>query len=246
MAGDRLRRHGIAYRPGVCGRYRIKDTDQITEHLLKTFGIPPWILKARYNVSPSQELPVVVRDGEGAARVATMRWGLVPFWDQSEKPKIAPINARSEGAFTKPMFRQAIQQRRCLIPADGFYEWKRLAGDRKQPFDIQLKGGLPFCFAGIYEAATATRPDTYLLFTTWPNSLMESIHDRMPVILTGDRATAWLAPGPITADQLTSFAEPYPAQEMVAHAIGSLVNSPRNDSPAVLSPAGVEADLQLE
>jgi putative SOS response-associated peptidase YedK len=230
----------------MCGRYRIKDTDQITEYLLRTCGIPACTLKARYNVSPSQELPVVVRGAQGAARVATMRWGFVPFWDQSEKPKIAPINARAEGAFAKPMFRPAIQHRRCLVPADGFYEWKRLAGDRKQPFDIQLKGGLPFCFAGIYEAATATRPETYLLLTSRPNSLMEEIHDRMPVILTGERSTAWLTPGPITADELAFFAEPYAADEMVVQAISTLVNSPRNDSPAVLSPVGDDAELELE
>ncbi len=229
----------------MCGRYRIKDTDQITAHLLEAFGIPPWTLTARYNVSPSQELPVVVGGADRRARIATMRWGFVPFWDESEKPKLVPINARTEGAFAKPMFRQAIQQRRCLIPADGFYEWQRLTGDRKQPFDIQLCGGRPFCFAGIYEAATATRPETFLVFTTRPNSLMTPIHDRMPVILTGDRATAWLAPGPITADQLAAFAEPYPAQDMVAQAISPLVNSPRNDSPAVLTPAGPDAEFCL-
>ncbi|MBK8479281.1 MAG: SOS response-associated peptidase [Opitutaceae bacterium] len=230
----------------MCGRYRIKDTDQITAHLLEAFGIPPWTLTARYNAAPSQELPVVVGGGDGRARIATMRWGFVPSWDESEKPKLAPINARTEGAFAKPLFRQAIQRRRCLILADGFYEWQRLAGDRKQPFDIQLRGGRPFCFAGIYEAATATRPDTFLVFTTRPNSVMAPIHDRMPVILTGDRAREWLVPGPITAEQLTGFAEPYPAQDIVAQAIGSLVNSPRNDSPAVLGPAGPEAEFHLE
>jgi putative SOS response-associated peptidase YedK len=230
----------------MCGRYRIKDTDQITAHLLKVFGVPPWTLKPRYNVAPSQEVPVVVNDGAGKARMATMRWGFVPYWDKSEKPRLAPINARAEEAFTKPMFRQAIQRRRCLIPVDGFYEWKRLAGDRKQPFDIQLRDGQPFCLAGIYEVATSARPDTFLVMTTRPNSLMTPIHDRMPVILTSDRAGEWLVDRPITADQLAVFAEPYPRQEMIANAIGSLVNSPRNDSPAVLTPAGLDAEFRLE
>ena len=139
------------------------------------FKIPDWIMASRYNIAPSQELPVVINDDGGRAKVATMRWGLVPFWDKSEKPKIAPINAWSEDAFAKPMFRQSIQKRRALIPADGFYV-EAPPGDRKQPFDICLKDGRPFFFAGIYEEATGIRPATYLLFTTRPNSLMAEIH----------------------------------------------------------------------
>jgi putative SOS response-associated peptidase YedK len=107
----------------MCGRYRIKDTDELTAELRRIFKIPDWVMGPRYNIAPSQELPVVVTDDAGKARVATMRWGLVPFWDKSEKPKIAPINARSEDAFAKPMFRQSIQKRRALVPADGFFEF---------------------------------------------------------------------------------------------------------------------------
>ena len=105
----------------MCGRYRIKDTDELTEELRRVFKIPNWVMGPRYNIAPSQELPVVVSSADGKAQVATMRWGLVPFWDKSEKPKIAPINARAEDAFAKPMFRQSIQKRRALVPADGFY-----------------------------------------------------------------------------------------------------------------------------
>jgi hypothetical protein len=101
----------------MCGRYRIKDTDALTEELRRVFKIPDWVMGPCYNVAPSQELPVIVSNDVGNARVATMRWGLVPFWDKSEKPKIAPINARAEEAFTKPMFRQSIQKRRALIPS---------------------------------------------------------------------------------------------------------------------------------
>jgi len=222
----------------MCGRYRIKDTDELSEELRRTFKIPDWVMGPRFNIAPSQQMPVLITGNEGEAKVATMRWGLVPFWDKSEKPKIAPINARAEDAFTKPMFRQSIQTRRCLVPADGFYEWKRLPGDQKQPYDIQLKDGRPFFFAGIYETATQLRPDTYLLFTTRPNALMASIHNRMPAIITGDRAKQWLAPGPISPEQLAGFTEPYPAEEMVAHAVSALVNNPRNDSPDCIVPIG--------
>jgi putative SOS response-associated peptidase YedK len=220
----------------MCGRYRIKDTDALTEELRQTFKIPDWVMGPRYNIAPSQELPVVINDDQDKAKVATMRWGLVPFWDKSEKPKIAPINARAEEAFSKPMFRQAIQKRRCLIPADGFYEWKRLLGDQKQPYDIHLKDEQPFFFAGIYEDATEIRPATYLLFTTRPNTLMAAIHNRMPAIITGDSARQWIAPGPISPGKLAGFTEPYPAEAMEARPVSTLVNNPRNDSPDCMVP----------
>jgi putative SOS response-associated peptidase YedK len=222
----------------MCGRYRIKDTDELTAELRRIFKIPDWVMGPRYNIAPSQELPVVVTDDAGKARVATMRWGLVPFWDKSEKPKIAPINARAEEAFTKPMFRQSIQKRRALIPADGFYEWRCRPGELKQPFDICLKDGRPFFFAGIYEEATEIRPATYLLFTTRPNSLMAEIHNRMPAIITGDRAQQWIAPGPLSAEQLAEFTEPFPAEQMIAHPVSALVNNPRNDTPDCIIPIG--------
>ena len=225
----------------MCGRYRIKDTDGLTAELRRVFKIPDWVMGPRFNIAPSQELPVIVSDEDGKARVATMHWGLVPFWDKSEKPKIAPINARAEEAFTKPMFRQSIQKRRALIPADGFYEWKRLPGDLKQPFDICLKDGRPFFFAGIYEEATEIRPATYLLFTTRPNLLMAEIHNRMPAIITGDRAQQWINPGPVSAEQLAEFTEPYPADLMVARPVSTLVNNPRNDSPDCIVPISEQA-----
>lgn len=223
----------------MCGRYHIKDTDELTRHLRDTFGIPDWVIdRNRFNVAPSQILPIVATDEAGAPRLTTMRWGMVPFWDKSEKPKIAPINARSEEAFTKGMFRQSIQKRRCLIPADGFFEWQKREDGTKQPFEIHLRGGQPFFFPGIYESATELRPETFLLFTTRPNELMAPIHNRMPAILTGAAARGWLAPAQITPDAFTAFTEPRPSSEMEAVPVSSLVNNPRNDSPDVLVPLG--------
>jgi putative SOS response-associated peptidase YedK len=222
----------------MCGRYRIKDTDVLTEHLRRTFGIPDWVTAPRYNIAPSQDLPVLTMGGDGRAQVTTMRWGFVPAWEKSEKPRLAPINARSEEAFDKGMFRQSVQRRRCLLPADGFYEWKRLPDGRtKFPFDIHLKGGRPFFMAGIYESATGQRPETCLVFTTGPNAVMAPIHDRMPVILDDEAAGRWLAEGALTREQFAGFTIPHSASDMEAVQISPLVNSPRNNGPEVLLPA---------
>ena len=191
----------------------------------------------RFNVTPSQSMPVIASAEDGAIRAATMKWGLVPFWEKSDKPRLAPINAKSEEAFTKPMFRQSIQKRRCLVPADGFYEWQKLEGDRKKPFVIRLKGGRPFFFAGIYESDTDVRPETFLVFTTKPNALVAKIHNRMPVILPDEMAKRWIAPGPMTPEQLADFTGSYAAAKMEARPVSVLVNNPRNDSPELLADA---------
>ena len=166
-----------------------------------------------------------------------MRWGLIPYWEKSDKPKIAPINAKSEEAVNKPIFKQSVQKRRCLVPADGFYEWLRLdEGKFKVPYDIRLKGGRPFVMAGIFEKATETRPATFAILTTGPNDLMRKIHDRMPAILDDEEAKRWLRLGDITPEEVAAVTAPYPADDMEANPISSLVNSPRNDGPEILEP----------
>jgi len=143
----------------MCGRYRIKDTDRITEHLRMTHNIPDWLIdqrKPRYNIAPSQDCPIIIMDDEGDVLPipCIMRWGFIPYWEKSDQSKIAPINAKSEQVGANSMFRQSVQKRRCLVPADGFYEWLRLDdGKMKVPFDIHLKGNRPFVMAGIYESA---------------------------------------------------------------------------------------------
>jgi putative SOS response-associated peptidase YedK len=222
----------------VCGRYQIKDTDALTEHLRRTFRVPDWVPdRPRYNIVPGELLPVIVEDAQKRAAVKRMRWGYVPFWDRAEKPKLAPANARSEGAYAKGMFRQSIQRRRCIVPASGFYEWRRLNERLKVPYDIHLKGGRPCYFAGIYEPASEVRPETYLIFTTAPNELVANIHARMPVILGDDVARAWIEPGEVSPEAFADFMRAYPAAEMEAVALTPLVNNPRNDGPEVLVPA---------
>lgn len=234
--------HGTHWRTnvsGMCGRFHAKDPEEVRELGRRTFGCDLLLEQPRYNVAPSQTMPVVAAGKDGAPRIAAMRWGLVPYWDRNEKPKIAPINARSEDALTKSMFKQSLQRRRCLIPATGFYEWRRLSDVVKIPHAIQLRSGRAFWIAGIHESATEWRPETFLVLTTRPNELMVAIHDRMPVILCEEAAQRWVAPGEMTAAALAEFSVPFPADEMEAFTISRLVNSPKNDGPEVLSPEDV-------
>jgi len=219
----------------MCGRYVFEDPEALSELARDLVGVDLPGFTPRFNVTPSLSMPVIASAEDGAIRAATMKWGLVPFWEKSDKPRLAPINAKSEEAFPKPMFRQSIQKRRCLVPADGFYEWQKLEGDRKQPFVIRLKGGRPFFFAGIYESATDVRPETFLVFTTKPNALVAKIHNRMPVILPDEMAKRWIAPGPMTPEQLVDFTGSYAAAKMEARPVSVLVNNPRNDSPELLA-----------
>lgn len=222
----------------MCGRYRIKETQALKESLRDTFGIPDWEPDGpRYNIAPSQDCPVLIMDDEGDVVVPTsMRWGYVPFWDKSEKPKVAPINAQSETVATNGMFRQSVQRCRCLVPADGFYEWLRVDEKTKYPFDIHLKSRRPFFMAAVYESATPTRPATFAVLTTRPNELMAKIHTRMPAILVDETARRWIARGGLTPQQVTEFATPFPTEHMEAIPISQLVNSPRNELPEVLEP----------
>jgi putative SOS response-associated peptidase YedK len=222
----------------MCGRYRIKNTKGLSEHLRDTFGIEEGVpAQPRYNIAPSQDCPVIIMDDEGDVVVpSSMRWGYVPYWEQSEKPKVAPINAQAESVVTNGMFRQSLQRRRCLVPADGFFEWLRLDEKTKVPFDIRLKSGRSFFMAGIYENAVANRPATFAILTTRPNELMVKIHSRMPAILDDDKARRWMRRGSLTMETVAELTAPHPAEEMETTTISALVNSPRNDGPEVLEP----------
>jgi len=222
----------------MCGRYRFKDPKRIAEAVRAVLGGDATMAEflQRWNVAPSQLLPVA-HAHEGTSRVESMRWGLVPFWDKSDKPKIAPINARSEEAFAKPIFRQSVQRRRCLVPADAFYEWKRLDQKTKIPFCIARREERPFFFAGIFEPAVADlRPATFALLTTAPNELVARIHDRMPVMLEGEHARAWLRDAALSEGDYRALCLAYPAEDMVAWEVSTRVNNPRNEAPDVSEP----------
>ncbi len=198
------------------------------------FEMPPFA--ARFNIAPTQPVAVVRRAAAGSGReLAWLRWGLVPAWAKDPAIGARLINARAETAAEKPAFRAAMRARRCLVVADGFYEWRR-TGRAKQAYLFQLDGGRPFAFAGLWE--TWRRPDnspleTCTLLTTDANELVRPIHDRMPAILPPAAYQAWLD----AAVENPSKLAPYPSGEMHAQAVGDFVNSPAHDSPRCIEAA---------
>jgi putative SOS response-associated peptidase YedK len=193
----------------------------------------------RYNVAPSQPVAVVANNGKNA--VEFFKWGLVPSWAKDPEIGNRMINARAETLSEKPSFRAAYKRRRCLILADGFYEWQPIPGSKsKTPMLIKLKSGEPFAFAGLWEAWHPDQEDALLscaIVTTTPNALMEKIHNRMPVILKPGAYPLWLDPAEQTPAALDKLLKPFPAPQMTAFAVSRLVNDPKNDSPECITPA---------
>jgi putative SOS response-associated peptidase YedK len=220
----------------MCGRFALRTPPKsIQEH----FHLPETVdLSPRYNIAPSQNIAVIRHLPENNFRQLNMfRWGLIPPWAKDMKIGHKLINARGETLNLKPSFRPAFKMRRCLIVADGFYEWKR-SGKNRQPFYVHLKKDSVLGFAGLWESWNG--PDGNIIesttvITTSPNELIREIHDRMPVILHPAQYETWLLDSTPT-QTLQSLLAPYPADEMVAYRVGSAVNSPRNDSPDCLTP----------
>jgi putative SOS response-associated peptidase YedK len=219
----------------MCGRFlRQKDVDVI----VRDFGVQKVAcdLAPSYNVPPTQQVAVIVQDG--VKELVSIRWGLVPSWAPSLSVGNTMINARAETVARKGSFREAFEKRRCLVVADGFYEWRK-EGKTRQPILIPLKSDRAFGFAGLYENWLS--PDgqnirTCAIITTEPNEIMRTIHNRMPVIIPTQQEETWLSPD---ADPtgLLSLLKPYPAEEMQTREVSGLVNSPANDSPECLKPA---------
>jgi len=223
----------------MCGRFTLTIDPY---HLQEAFpwAVIPNDLQPRYNIAPSQ--PVAVIPNTGDNKVALYKWGLIPSWSKDPAIGDRMINARSESLAEKPSFRNPYRRRRCLILADGFYEWKQNPGMKsKQPVFIHLKDNRPFAFAGLWELWNS--PDgseirSCTIITTQPNSLLEPIHNRMPVILPPDAYKLWLAPEEQQPAQLNSLLVPYPADEMVAFPVSKMVNSPEYDTPDLVNPVG--------
>lgn len=222
----------------MCGRFSLAaDPDELRQ-AFPWLNLPEAGLQPRYNIAPSQPLAVVPNDGQN--RLDFFLWGLVPGWAKDPTIGNRMINARAETLTEKPSFRSAFRRRRCLILADGFYEWQTVPEKKgKIPMYIRLKGGRPFAFAGLWERWQA--PDgsallTCAIITTAPNALMERIHNRMPAILSQDDIPLWLTPGEGDARLLQALLRPYPAEEMEAYEVSRLVNDPANDRPECLLP----------
>ena len=193
----------------------------------------------RFNIAPTQEVLTVV--GGEPRRVGYMRWGLIPSWAKDPSVGSRMINARAETVAERPAFRTALRRRRCLVLADGFYEWQKSVG-RRRPMRVVLRSQEPFAFAGLWE--TWRDPEGKVLpsctiLTTEANELLKSIHHRMPVILSRDNEDFWLDRGENDPAALADVLEPYPANEMDAYEVSSLVNSHVNDGPEVIEPVAV-------
>ena len=214
----------------MCGRFTLRTR---LNELLQFYSIEShfeW--EPRFNIAPSQSIAVVRNDPNGDQReVAALRWGLIPHWADDIRIGNSLINARAETIALKPSFKQAFNSRRCLVLADGFYEWKK-SGTIKQPYFIQMADERPFVFAGLWDCWTKSSPaiESCTIITTTPNALVADIHDRMPVILAEAAATLWLDRNVKDTDLLTSLLVPYPAGEMVVRPVSPLVNSPQHDS----------------
>lgn len=219
----------------MCGRYTLVTSP---EEIADAFGLAEVLdLDPHYNISPSQSI-VAVRVGPDRQReLVRLRWGLIPYWADDPSIGTKTINARSETAASKPSFRRPFRTQRCLIVADGFYEWRQSAG-RKQPYYIRLKSGKPFGLAALWDRwDKAGEPiESCAILTTEANELMKPLHDRMPVILHGEQFSRWLDPDLRDDKQLSELLRPCDADLMEAYPVGSLVNSPKHDTAACIVP----------
>ncbi len=221
----------------MCGRFTLTvDPGQLQEAF-------PWVdipqdFPPRYNIAPSQPVAVVPNDGKN--RLDFFNWGLIPFWAKDPKIGNRMINARAETLIEKPSFRSSFKYKRCLVLADGFYEWRKEPGTKaKTPIFIRMKNKTPFAFAGLWDdwhSDDGSEIRSCTIITTQPNTLVEKIHNRMPVILSRDVYAEWLKEGENDPALLKSFLRPYPSAEMEAFPVSRNVNSPQNDTPQLIIP----------
>jgi len=232
----------------VCVRYTLHKTDAALDAISRALGVPletPEWAVPRYNVTLTDTMPVVAA-GAGRPAVRPMRWGLIP---PSERGKAHPrllANARSETAAVLPAFRRAVAARRCLVPANGFYEWMA-SGGVKLPYLFTLRGEEPFAFAGIWDPAEGALPETYCILTTDPNELVAKVHNRMPVMLTRETMPRWIGDQPLAAEALAALVRPLEAGRMESRPVSRFVSSSRNQGPQCLAPpdAAPQAEFDL-
>jgi len=227
----------------MCGRYTLTVDASV---LAELFDLEPLTeLQPRYNIAPTQTVPIVRLDRHQNREWAMARWGLVPSWAKEVSTGGRLINARAETVAEKPSFRAAFKSRRCLVPADGFYEWTKVSGG-KQPHHIRFAHRGPFAFAGLWERWThddADPVESCTILTTEANELMVPLHHRMPVILPVQQYGVWLEGDPRKPDITETLLVPYPSEGMEAVPVSTVVNSVANDDPRCLDPIGAQATL---
>jgi putative SOS response-associated peptidase YedK len=221
----------------MCGRFALFSSPSMLARRFGTETTPG--MEARYNIAPSQAIPIVRKEGD-ERRFAMAHWGLIPFWAKDAKIGYSMINARAETVAEKPAFRTAFKQRRCLIPADGFYEWQALPGAKtKQPWFVSLRNREPMAFAGLWEiwkSPEGRNLESCTIIVTAANDLTQPIHERMPVILAPEDWDTWLAPHQTNPKILKNLLQPYPGEEMTAWRVSMSVNNPKNDSEECTEP----------
>ena len=228
----------------MCGRYRLTRADRLAERFEAVYGSDDLDLTARYNIAPTQPV-LVVRANGGRREISSMRWGLIPSW--AEDASAAQINARSETVLEKPAFRESFERRRCLIPADGFYEWTRTG--TKQPFHFGMKDDSLFAFAGLWDRWKQPRGleiESCAILTTTPNELLSDVHDRMPAILRAEHYDVWLSAPILEIQRHMELFRPFESGLMKRILVGSSVNDPQNDSPECVKEAPELVSLQTE
>jgi putative SOS response-associated peptidase YedK len=225
----------------MCGRFTLKSPERIKfQRLVNTFDLDNII--PRYNIAPSQNVLAVV-ERDSVREVTQLQWGLIPFWSKEAK---GFINARVETIDEKPTFSESFQRRRCLIPADGFYEWERLNKKTSQPYYFQMKDGAPFAFAGVWDRwkSNGNTINSCAIITTTANELLSTIHHRMPVIMPPESHDLWLDAASRAAD-LKDLLVPFPASEMTSHAVSRNVNDTKQDDEDLLQPVDPTVGVNL-
>jgi putative SOS response-associated peptidase YedK len=221
----------------MCGRFTLIAPGEAIAELFQLTEIPS--LVPRYNIAPTQPVAAVrLSQSSGARELSYFHWGLIPRWAKDTKIGSRMINARSETAAEKPSFRAAFKYRRCLVPADGFYEWQKINGG-KQPVRIQMKSGQPFAIAGLWEhwiSSDGSEIESCTLLTTEPNDLLRQVHNRMPVLLDPVDFDQWLDTKSYQGDDVQHLLRPFSADDMAFYPVSTHVNNPRNEDPLCVQP----------
>lgn len=230
----------------MCGRYRLtRDGNQIVEDF-SIEGEVEWA--PRYNIAPTDPVATIRQDRNNPVRhFALMRWGLIPFWAKDRNIGLRTINGMSETAATKPAFREAMQTRRCLIPADGFYEWLRTGPKEKQPYNFGMADDSIFAFAGLWDRWRDETGNPILsctILTTRPNALVAPVHNRMPAILDRENYDLWLDPSITDPAKVTDLLSPFDPRQMKKYPVSKRVNSVKNDDPECAQEIQLPAEVQ--
>jgi putative SOS response-associated peptidase YedK len=228
----------------MCGRFSQAQIAELDREVFKLLSIPA--LPPRYNVAPTQEAAVIRETPAQGRELVPLRWGLIPSWAKDPAMGNRMINARAESVADKPAFKDAFRERRCLVPSEGFYEWRKAARG-KQPYYVRVLAGRVFAFAGLWERwwdrAGGDEHETFTIITTEPNELLRPIHDRMPVILEPRDYDRWLDPEHPDPEELRGLLKPYPSEQMSYYPVSAYVNKPEHEGPECIAPLDQQAEL---